>query len=206
VSNSNNRNSREFRLSISRKYPKEKLGFGTAETRWAEHNNSFVPEGHTPESLLEELKRGHSFCAVLGSCERDHCGQWCCPPRRKANDPTHCGRPQGYRVGWHFVSSQTLALDFDTGNPRLTDLQSDPFIAQYGTIIYSTLSATEEERKWRVVFVLAEPITDASLYCRAETSLLNRFGDSDQSIKDPARFLYGRFPVVSIASWATGRR
>lgn len=187
---------RKIEVSINRHFPGRKLAI--SDPRWAIYNSAFTPESHSAQILLEQVRRGHAFCSVLGSCQRDHCGQWCCAERRKANDLSHCGRPAGHRISWHFVSSQILALDFDYGNLSLDDLLADPFIMTYATFIYSTISSEPDNRKWRVVFILEEPITEAVVYCQAQTALLARFAASDQSIKDPARFLYGSNPETCV--------
>jgi hypothetical protein len=96
------------------------------------------------------------------------------------------------------VSSPFLALDFDQGNLGLQDLLADPFIRANATFIYSTISYALDNRKWRVIFILTEAITDARVYNQAQTALLARFGTSDQSIKDPARFFYGSKPHTCI--------
>ena len=128
----------QIRASVNRKLPGIKLDIG--DPRWADFNGSFQLETHTSESLLEEIRQGHSICAELGNCEREHCDRWCCPGRRKRSDSSHCGRPAGYRISWHFVASQALALDFDEGNLDLDELMDDSFINSYATFIYSTIS------------------------------------------------------------------
>ena len=185
-----------FAVSINRLYPGEKLAIG--DRRWGRFNGAFQKETHTAESLLAEIRAGHSFCCALrgDNCGLDHCGTTkpCCPDRR--NDPTHCGRPFGYRKNSHFVSAQTLELDFDAGDviSSIPYLREAPFIREYATFLYSTLSSTLEAPKSRAVFVMEEPITDAAFYSKARTAMLHEYPESDQSIKDVARFLYGSHP------------
>lgn len=96
-----------LRISINDKFPGEKIIQG--DRRHAEYHGSFKPESHTPESFLAKIQKGHAFCAELLTepCGREHCGQqWCCKDRRDKSDPTHCGRPIGYRHGNHFKSSE----------------------------------------------------------------------------------------------------
>lgn len=182
-----------FDVSINRRWPGEKLAI--SDRRWARFNRAFKRETHTCESLLAEIRKGHSFCCVLGGCDLSHCGGlWCCPHRK--NDSDHCGRPVGYRKSSHFLSAQTLELDFDQGDETssIPHLLSDPFINEYASFAYSTLSSTPESPKSRVVFVLESPITDPALYKRGRKALLTAYPKSDQSIKDVARFLYGSHP------------
>ena len=94
------------------------------------------------------------------------------------------------------MSAQTLELDFDQGDETssITYLLTDSFIAKHAAFLYSTLSSTPTAPKSRVIFVLDSPYFDADRYHRARLALLNRYPESDQSIKDVARFLYGSNP------------
>ena len=187
-----------FQVSINTLFSGEKLGPQGKDRRWGRFNAAFKPEVHTAESLLAEIRTGHSFCCALrgDNCGLDHCGATkpCCPDRR--NDPTHCGRPFGYRKASHFLSAQTLELDFDQGDvtSSISYLREKPFISEYAACLYSTLSSTPETPKSRVVFVMEGPITDAAHYRKARIALLHRYPESDQAIKDSARFLYGSHP------------
>jgi hypothetical protein len=58
----------QFRVSISRRWPAQKLSLPPAETRWARYNASFKAEEHVPDSLLREVAKGYAFTAVLGGC------------------------------------------------------------------------------------------------------------------------------------------
>ena len=191
---------RQFEVSINRTLPGIKLPRG--DPRWTAYNNAFRPETHTAESLLAELTEGHSFCCVLGGCPLGHCGGWwCCPDRE--NDPQHCGRHVGYRNADHFVSAQTLELDFDRGDETssISHLLMDSFITDNAAFLYSTLSSTPMSPRTRVVFVLDTPITDADLYRQARAALLHRYPGSDQFIKDVARFLYGSNPRTGVSHY-----
>ena len=180
-----------IQIGINRLYPGEKIPQG--DPRHGQYHGGFVAESHTLESLVDEIRRGHAFCAELGGCERGHHGgRWCC--RDRDGDPAHCGRPAGQRIAHHFKSAQHLALDIDSGNPSTDDLMADPFISRFAALIYPTISWTPEVRKWRVVFLLSEAITDASVYRKAATGLLDRFDTSDQAVKDAARLFYGMKP------------
>jgi AAA domain len=153
-----------FQVAINRLWPGEKLKANDA--RWGDYNGAFRTEEHTPPSLFREVTMGHAFCAALS----------------------------GYRKMENFVSSQVLTLDIDTGSPTLATLLDDPFIAQYATFIAPTPSWAPDDERWRVVFVLPEALPTAELYCKAQTALLTRYGTTDQSVKDAARFFFGAKP------------
>ena len=147
-----------IRVSIGRYLPGQKLGPG--DSRWAKFNAAFRNETHTLESLIEEVSRGHAFCAELGGCQREHCGQWCCPD--KMNDPVHCGRPKGYRLNRHWEGAQHIGLDFDSCGVRtsLDYLLSVPLIAANAAFAYTTLSHTPESPRSRVAFISDTPFVD----------------------------------------------
>ena len=137
-----------LRISVNPLFPGEKIIQG--DQRHARYHGAFRPETHTPKSFLVSIQEGKAFCAelLLGNCGREHHGQqWCCKERREQGDPTHCGRPDGYRIGWQFMSSKVLALDVDSGSPTADDLLADPFISSYATFIYPTISWTPEIQK-----------------------------------------------------------
>ena len=61
-----------FKVSINRLWTGEK--FSIDDRRWRRFKGAFHKETHTDESLLTEIRRGHSLCCVLGGCNLDHCG------------------------------------------------------------------------------------------------------------------------------------
>ena len=81
------------------------------------------------------------------------------------------------------------------GNHDLVRIGED-----YGVFAtYTTISSTPETPKSRAVFVLEEPITDSGRYRKAREAFLHRYPQSDQAIKDVARFLYGSHPYTGEA-------
>ena len=176
----------ELRVSINRMCPGEKLPRG--DKRHYHYHGGFRAETHTPESLFQEVRRGHAFCPELlpGDCGLAHHGRWCSsnPKRRSycpdADTPGHCGRPNRYRVAEHFKSGQHLALDVDSGNLSIDDLLADPFIAQQATMIYPTISSAPDDQRWRVVFVLQD-----STICPGFSPLGDFFRGSARSAAAP---------------------
>ena len=67
-----------------------------------------------------------------------------------------------------------LALDVDEGDPSLTELKSavEEVTGNASALIYSSSGATEENRKWRVLIPLAEPISGAD-YVDAQLALFD---------------------------------
>jgi hypothetical protein len=161
-----------FEVGINPLWPGEKLPKG--DDRWGDFNGAFRTERHTPESLFHEVaKKGYAFSAAL----------------------------KGYRKVENFVSAQHLALDVDSGSPALEALLVDDFISRYASFVYSTPSYTPEAPRWRVVFTLPEPLTDPDIYRKGQTALLAHYGNTDQSIKDPARLLFGSNPQNGVSRY-----
>jgi hypothetical protein len=185
----------QFRISISRRWPGQKLGLPPVEKRWARYNASFRAEEHTPESLLREISKGYSFTAVLGGCHGLCCGTWCTNAQHM-EITGHCGRPHGYRRNQHFQSAQFIPLDFDTGDKRSTfdHLLGQPLIALYGSFLYTTLSHTPDYPKARLVFITDAPIIDPDHYRRFKRAVMAQLPWGDASVHDPARLFYGSLP------------
>lgn len=185
----------KFPVGINRLYPHTKLGPQGADGRWGRFNGGFVPETqNTSASLLKSVENGYAFSPWLGGCQREHCGQWCCPERR--NDSSHCGRPKGYRLNRHFIEAQHIGLDFDNGDRRSTlDYLLDlPLIAEHSAFVYTTLSHTPECPKARVVFITDGSFSDAGYYRRAKRAVMAALPWGDAGVHDPCRFFYGTDP------------
>ena len=188
-----------FQISINRYLPGQKLGPG--DSRWAKFNAAFRNETHTLESFIEEVSRGYAFCAELGGCQREHCGQWCCPNR--TNDPIHCGRPMGYRTNRHWGSAQHIGLDFDAGDVRasLDYLLSVPLIAESAAFAYTTLSHSPASPRSRVVIITDIPFTDPDYYRQAKRAVMDQVPWGDSGVHDPSRSFYGTTPKLGTVNY-----
>lgn len=136
---------------------------------WQKFNGSFKNMDVKQTDLASFICQGHTFTTW-------HKDNW----RRSDN----------YTVGQH------LGIDFDTEDKRssVDHLLSDPFIAKYASLVYTTPSHTMEAPRARVVFLVDEPIHQAKNYVLAVSSLLWLFGSADRQCKDPCRFFYGSRP------------
>ena len=155
-----------FEVGINPQWPGEKLPKG--DSRWGEHTSNFSLETHTLNSFSVRVAGdGCSFAPVM-----------------KGN----------YRDGANFISAQHLVLDDDreTLESSLEALAGDSFIRDHAAVLYETPTSTQERPRSRVVFILDDPITDSEHYRLAQESLLSKFGETDPSVKDAARFFYGR--------------
>ena len=156
-----------FHIAINNLYPGIKLPPG--DKRWGGYTRNFKPKRHTLESFTADIRAGYSFSPVM---KGNH--------RSRAN----------------FISAQHMILDFDDGDGScsLDTLQSHPFIRAHGALLYATPSSTPEAPRSRVVFILAQPVTDTELYHSMARGLVRKFPRSDQSVGEDARFLYGMKP------------
>lgn len=71
-----------------------------------------------------------------------------------------------------------LAVDIDTGNKSMTDVQGaiEAIIGDRAMLIYSTSSSTPEERKWRVLIPLADMVL-GELYSDFQVALFDLLRD-----------------------------
>lgn len=136
---------------------------------WKTFNGSFQNRELNQPELVSLVSAGHPFTTWHGE-------QW----RHSRN----------YLLGQH------LGIDFDTEDQRsaIDTLLKDPFIAKYGTLLYTTPSHTPEAPRARVVFLLDTPIHQAKNYVLAASALLWLFGSADRQCKDAVRFFYGGCP------------
>lgn len=97
------------------------------------------------------------------------------------------------RKASNFQSSQIIGLDFDEGNHALETLINHPITGR-GALIYASPSWREDCKKWRVVFVLDEQITNAGRYVDLLKRLLSAVSKDldglDLVAKDGARLFF----------------
>jgi hypothetical protein len=82
-----------------------------------------------------------------------------------------------------------LAVDVDSGL-RLETALADDFIQQYGGFVYTTVSHTADDHRFRIVFALEQPITDRDQMKHVLTGLIARLG-GDRACTDACRMFYG---------------
>jgi hypothetical protein len=81
-------------------------------------------------------------------------------------------------------------VDIDTGM-KLEDLLEHWFYQLYGAGFYTTASHTEANPRFRIIYVLDEPITDKQRMRQLYEGLLSIHGAADTSCKDICRLFYG---------------
>lgn len=115
----------------------------------------------TIDELSNYIKAGHAYCAAMTG------------PRRASN----------------FAGSDIISIDVDHGT-SLSDALEHPIVREAATLVYTTASHTEEQNRFRVVFVLQETIRNAAHFKKL-TSVLSRKLGGDPKAVDPARLFYG---------------
>lgn len=106
----------------------------------------------------------------------------------------------GHRKGSNFECAGFLAVDFD-GGVTLFEARDNPFVNAYAAFTYTTASHTDDHHRFRLNFVLEEPITDAQHFADANLALAVQLG-ADTSIADKARCFFGN---TKAEIWTLGR-
>lgn len=135
----------------------------------------------TAQELAEKLAQGHTV--VLGLMNGE---------RKKAN----------------FISQQVLMLDFDNkvgdekakGDDYVTiaDILADDWFKANAAFIYKTFSYQKDWEKFRVVFLLDQPLTKHEDVTEAYKWLMKAFPQADPSTKDCSRLFYGGEEYIEI--------
>ncbi len=95
----------------------------------------------------------------------------------------------GHRKAAKFMCSDFIAADIDHGL-TLDEALAIPFVRQFASFIYTTPSHTEDEHRFRIVFLLEDTITVGADWGNALLGLAIKFG-GDRSVGDSSRLFYG---------------
>ena len=85
---------------------------------------------------------------------------------------------------------EVIALDFDD-NTTIEEIESNEFIKDNASFIYTTFSHTEEHHKFRVVFFLENKLTNNEQVLEVYNKLFNMFPTADVNCKDSSRLFFG---------------
>ena len=109
----------------------------------------------------------------------------------KGQTITPCYFTNDKRDNNHFLGTSVFALDFDDNqNPE----DKLGILKQYGihtNIYYPTFSDTPQHRKFRLVIVFDEVISNKKIRDKIQLALMEIVKDSDKACKDAARIFYG---------------
>ena len=126
------------------------------------NNKTFRNVDLTAQQFADHIKKGHAFCAQ---------------------------HKDGGRKSANFTVSGIIAVDIDQGL-TVQDALDDEFVQSYASILYTTPSHAEGFPRFRIVFELEVPITDAKKMKDALTGLIQRFG-GDEACSDACHMFYG---------------
>jgi hypothetical protein len=135
----------------------------------------------TPQALAEKVGlRGHSVCLATMGAGADGIVH-----KRNAN----------------MVQQQALALDFDNKEDgvkteglfyqSISDALEHPFIQEHAAFLYKSFSSADGWDRYRVVFILDEPLTTEEEVYGAYGYLQEIFPLADKKVKEPSRLFYG---------------
>ncbi|MGL6344973.1 MAG: hypothetical protein ACRC80_38195 [Waterburya sp.] len=114
-------------------------------------------------------------------------GQTWCPSVFAVAPDT--GKPE--RRNTLFKQAQVIGLDFDSGI-ELEEIRTRSRSQNlFPNIIHESFSSTPALRKYRVVYVLTQAITNQRDFVCRVRRLLEFFPEADKATKDPARLFYG---------------
>jgi len=155
---------REYSIAFSSLALSGKIPAG--DPLWPKFTASFVNETSPTIDIANRIYSGNAFTTW-------HSNHW--------------------RHASNYIQGQHIGLDFDTEDERssLDYLAKESFIAQYGSLIYTTPSHTQDNPRARVVFLLDTPIYQAQNYVMAATAMTWLYSAADAKCKDAARFFYG---------------
>lgn len=95
----------------------------------------------------------------------------------------------GYRKAENFIGADYLAVDIDEGL-TIPEAYGIDFVKQYASLLHPTVSHTNENHRFRIIFVTSQTITDVQDFRWAMAGLGQKI-KSDPSVCDPARLWYG---------------
>jgi hypothetical protein len=166
-----------FQVALNTNY-RDKIVPG--DGRFWKFNMTFQTTRLTLPELLVAIRQGYAWSAPHIQVRHHR------PTRRNPNYYTT------FRVKANVIGSQLLALDSDTGDERshFDILLDDPLIAEYAGLLHTTASATPDQPRSRIIFLLEEPLETAG-YEFALKALLHRFPFCDRSVNHAAVVFYG---------------
>ena len=95
-----------------------------------------------------------------------------------------------------FTSCDIVGLDFDDSITIQSFIERCRALEIIPAFIYTTFSHSEEQHKFRAIYVLKHTITDVRLRQMLQLALMRLFPECDDKCKDPARLFFGGREIV----------
>ena len=140
-----------------------KLAKDATAAQWAAFNDAFENVELTAAQIAAAIQAGHAIAA-------QHAG------RRKVSN---------WRLAQH------VGIDLDDGRIEWDELVGLPLVADHAAIIHTTASHTEKHPRYRVLFLLEEPLTNPAGYRHVVECMLRAFDTADPLCKDASRLFFG---------------
>jgi|GEM_PF-1277804 len=128
---------------------------------WYHATYKFVNRELAPDEFIDSVQSGFAFCAWL----------------------------KGQRRSKNFLCMQILAVDIDSVL-KIEDVLAHPFFQKFGWFIYTTPSHRPDAHRFRIVFLMEQPIETEQRMNLAYTGIVRMFA-GDQSCTDAGRLFYG---------------
>lgn len=128
---------------------------------WSDATYKFKNLELAPDAFFAEVTSGFAFCAWL----------------------------KGSRQSKNFLCMQVLAVDIDSGL-TIQEVLANPFFQKFGWFIYTTPSHRLDAHRFRIVFMMEQPIETEQRMKLGYTGIVRMFG-GDRSCTDASRLFYG---------------
>ena len=163
----------QFKIAVNEISLEGKLPNG--HPLWTEFNDSFLNVNRDLLSLCQDISEGHAYTA----------------------------QHEGRRKQDNFTMGQHIALDFDTQDIRssISTLNRHKLATSFDCIIHTTPTHTPTAPKARMIFPLAEPVTDAGQYKAIIKTLAGAFPHADTAPTNPVSFFYGNAAATVDDIW-----
>ncbi len=129
---------------------------------------------YTIEEIASKLAKGHTILPAVMNGER-----------KKAN----------------FKSQQILMLDFDNKESKpasMFQILGREFTTKHAAFSYQSFSSTPDQPKFRLVFVLDEPLKSAAQVEAMYIELFKHYPEADIACKDASRLFFGGRQLIEI--------
>jgi hypothetical protein len=90
----------------------------------------------------------------------------------------------------NFVSRDLVMVDIDSGM-TIPELFEDSFYNKYAAGFYATPSHSDSAHRFRIMFRLEKPLTQASDVVKLNKMLMRRYTQADAACKDATRIFFG---------------
>ena len=151
-----------YLLAVNRKI-EGKLPRDATPAEWARLNDGFENVELTAGQIAAEIRAGHAIA------------------------PQHNGR----RKAANWQRAQHIGIDLDDGAIEWDDLIALPLVSDHAAIVHTTASHGPDNPRYRVLFLLDQPLENPDGYRHVVECLLRAFDTADPHCRDASRLFFG---------------